>query len=259
MSISSELITLNSTKQNIRSTINLKGVEVTDSDAFALYHEKVLEIPSGTGVHESQIKSYIERTSLRYIIPEGTTVIGDSAYFTQYINTPKEHLLIHPIDSELIVPEGVVYVGESAFSGLYNCRRVVLPDSLIEIGDSAFVSTGLNIGVSEVLEVSFGNSLQRVGKQAFAYNNRIKNLDFPNTLTFIGGFSFADVSLDYLVFRPTMPPEIGTEPSGGSNRSLGFSKINAIYVPDESVLAYQIDDNWKQYASYIKPLSEKTA
>ena len=79
MSISSELLTLNTTKTNIRTAINLKGVTVND-EPFADYPAKIRLIPSGGGYHETDIIAYLEDTMKNVVIPSGTTIIAKHAF-----------------------------------------------------------------------------------------------------------------------------------------------------------------------------------
>ena len=57
-------------------------------------------------------------------------------------------------------------------------------------------------------------------------------------------------SLKEVTFLHTTPPSY-------NNTLFGCSKLETIYVPDESVNAYKTELGWSQFASKIKPLSEK--
>ena len=57
-------------------------------------------------------------------------------------------------------------------------------------------------------------------------------------------------SLKELTLLPTTPPLM-------QSALQGCSSIESIYVPDASVDAYKTATNWSEFASKIKPLSEK--
>ncbi len=57
-------------------------------------------------------------------------------------------------------------------------------------------------------------------------------------------------SLKEVTFLHTTPPSY-------SDTLFGCSKLETIYVPDESVNDYKTETGWLEFASKIKPLSEK--
>ena len=57
-------------------------------------------------------------------------------------------------------------------------------------------------------------------------------------------------SLKEVTFLHTTPPSYNDTLSG-------CSKLETIYVPDSAVSAYKTATGWSQFASKIKPLSEK--
>ncbi len=90
------------------------------------------------------------------IIPEGTSIIGHSAFYSsgrssqdnaynlKFIKLPKSVRTIEDYAFsgsgliEINIPEGVRKIGDCAFSGCENLRRVTFPSTLREIGESAF-------------------------------------------------------------------------------------------------------------------------
>lgn len=209
MSISSELITLNTTKQDIKTSINNKGVTVTD-EAFAEYPDKVLLIPCGDGTYESEIILYIEGDITHLDIPDGTTKIGKSAL------SQRDEL------ESITIPDSVTVIDEYALSYCYKLTSITLPSALTTIDDCAFEGD---------------------------YN--LASITIPASVTSIGYKGFSGCSgLQYVIFESANPPTIGI---------YAFQSTNdcPIYVPDDSVLAYQTTTNLTSYASRIKGISEK--
>lgn len=78
------------------------------------------------------------------IIPEGTTEIESYAFFDKGALT------------NIVIPDSVTEIGESAFKSC-GLTSVVIPSSVTEIGDHAFFGcTGLTNGEIHSLEIEFG-------------------------------------------------------------------------------------------------------
>ena len=184
MSISNELLTLNTTKQNIKTAINLKGVTVND-EPFADYPDKVRLIPNGGGIYDSVLIMFIEGSLRNVDIPDGATEIGKMA-FRNY-----EEL------RSVSIPPSVTAIREMAFDLCVNLQYIVIPDNVLDIEDAAF---------------------QR------CYN------------------------LEYVICDSTVPPTLGLS-------VFLYTNDCPIYVPDNSVLAYQTAANWMNYSARITGIS----
>ena len=186
MSIANQLLILSQTKNNIKESINLKGVEVTD-EAFAEYPDKIRQIPNGGGWYESNVILFLERKIRTAVIPEGITTIGQYAFY--YCSSL----------TNLNIPDSVTSIGRYAFFNCTSLTDVNIPDSVTSIEEQAF-------------------------------NNCF--------------------SLKSITVNATTPPTLGTHVFSSTHNC-------PIYVPDDSVLAYQTADNWIGYADRIKGISEK--
>jgi len=83
------------------------------------------------------------------IIPEGTVVIGDSAY------AGCENLEI------VIIPDSVTSIGNNAFEGCSSLASVNIPENVESIGDSAFASC------SSLESITIPESVTSIGASAF--------------------------------------------------------------------------------------------
>lgn len=224
MSISSELLILNQTKQNINSAINLKGVTVTD-EAFSAYPDKVRQIPSGTGTYESQIITWIEGTITTVVIPTGTTEIGNHA-FNNCTNL-----------SSVTIPNSVTSIGNYAFAETHKLTSITIPNTVTIIDTHAFEH-------SHLYDITIPNSVTSIGLRAFFGCGNLNSVTIGTGVTSIGNYAFnggipAGLSV---TINATTPPTLGTD--------VFISGVH-IYVPAESVLAYQTADGWMDYASRI--------
>lgn len=209
MSISSELLTLNTTKQNIKSMINAKGVTVTD-EPFAQYGNKVRLIPSGSGTYESDIIMFIEGEMTHLDVPAGTTKIGNAAL------SQRDEL------RTITIPNSVTVFESYALAYCSNLQAVTIPSTVTTIG------TG-----------------------AFQYDTSLSSITIPSNVTSIGGSAFDGCSgLEYVILEPVSPPSLGANVFDMTNNC-------PIYVPDNSVLAYQTATNWSTYSARITGISNK--
>lgn len=204
MSISSELLTLNTTKQNIKTAINLKGVTVND-EPFADYPDKIRLIPSGGGNYESNIILYIEGELRNAEIPSGTTKIGINAFYGFY--TTLENVTI---------PNTVTEIEEYAFEGCRKLNNVTLPSGLTTIWNRAF-------------------------EECISFTSVV----LPASVTDIHHEAFKNCTgLTSITVNAVSPPTIGNQVFDNTNNC-------PIYVPANSVLAYQTASGWQTYASRI--------
>ena len=209
MSISSELLTLNTTKQNIKTAINLKGVTVND-EPFADYPDKIRLIPSGGGTYTSDIILFIEGRMTHLNVPSGTTKIGNSAL------SQRDEL------ESIYLPNSVTVLENYALAYCQNLDGVVLPSTMTTIGNFAF-----------------------------QYDTGLSSITIPASVTSIGAAAFDGCTgLEYVILEPVSPPTLGND---------AFQQTNdcPIYVPDNSVLAYQTATNWQTYSARITGISNK--
>jgi hypothetical protein len=84
--------------------------------------------------------------------------------------------------TKIVFGKKIEKIGSSAFYGNKNLRTVIIPDSVVSIGDNAFQDCGLT-------SVTLGSKIQSLGKGSFAFN-RIESIDLPTSLKYIGSEAF---------------------------------------------------------------------
>lgn len=96
--------------------------------------------------------------------------------------------------------------------------------------------------------VNLPDSITIIKKNAF-YACPITTITLPNGVTSIGDYAFRNcsalVSMTVLAITP---------PTMGEDVLTSTSSLSAIYVPEESVSAYQTANYWKYYASRIQAI-----
>ena len=104
------------------------------------------------------------------IVPEGVTEIGEDAFaVVEQIGTYSFYTANRSLRS-ISLPEGLKTIGSNAFRDCLYLAKIVFPDTISEIGASAFQGTGLT-------DICLPKSLKKVGNEAFAALNMWQIID----------------------------------------------------------------------------------
>ena len=132
--------------------------------------------------------SYAEDT-VRYEVIGGDTLIisgkgetGSIVDFTEKIKKKEEKVKESNIRT-LIIKEGITKIS-SQRSDLPHLKKIIFPDSLVEIEDYAFSSNNC------LEEIVFGRNLKKVGYSAFARCDNLRQIVLPHSVTEIGSRAF---------------------------------------------------------------------
>ena len=103
------------------------------------------------------------------VLPETVESIEDYAFaYLKYLE-------------KVNIPEGLVKLG--AYRGKYNGDKVVLPKSLKEIGERAFMS-------SDIKEIELPDGLEKIGREAFRASE-LEKIYIPDSVKEIGDMAFS--------------------------------------------------------------------
>ncbi|AMH94385.1 adhesin-like protein [methanogenic archaeon ISO4-H5] len=127
--------------------------------------------------------------------------------------------------SSVTIGNDLVIVGDHAFDGCSALDSLEIPDSTETIGDSAFANSGilafdtknvLSIGAdafrnSAISTLDLGDMIQTIGDNAFRASSISGDLVFPASITSIGTYAFAQISVSTITFTDggSTPVEIG--------------------------------------------------
>ena len=117
------------------------------------------------------------------------------------------------------IPDNVTFIGHYAFSGCIGLTSVTIPDNVTSIGNYVFSSC------SGLTSVTIGSGITSIGDSAFSGNS----------------------GLTSVTCEATTPPSLGTSAFRNTNDC-------PIYVPAESVTAYQGASRWSSYSSRIQAI-----
>lgn len=254
MAISDELTRIQTAKADIKASIEAKGVTVPSSALIDEYADYVDEISGGGGGQaEEDLKNLIERDITSITIPSGTTSIGVSAFYGCSGLT------------SVTIPNSVTLIDEFAFAYIYNTFNITIPNSVTTINYGAFKESRItNIIIpnsvtvmgdyvfdqcTSLTSVTIGGGVTSIGQNAFYKCNSLTSITIPNGVTSIGTNAFREcTSLTSITVEATTPPTLANVSA--------FSSTNncPIYVPAESVAAYQAANRWSTYASRIQAI-----
>lgn len=114
---------------------------------------------------------------------------------------------------------GKIQVKKIAANAFYNSKftKLILPNSITEIGDFAFIS-------SRLTELTLPSSLIRIGIRAFSSCVELTSLIIPDSVTEIGDEAFIRSPLNKLTLSNSLV-KIGTG-------AFFFSKLTELVIPD---------------------------
>ncbi len=156
------------------SGLSEKGIEqVKSNNGHLVIPEGVTEI-AGTSMQEASETGYITTGFSPFAISKKTVTDND-------VTADPDYNIVKSVS----FPSTLKKIGDCAF---FYCQfmtgDLVFPDSLEEIGESAFM-------INQVSSIKFGNNLKTIGNQAFYMSLSLSGeLYFPDSLTYIGKEAF---------------------------------------------------------------------
>jgi len=222
------------------------------------------------------------------IIDNGVTTIGSYAFYNctslTSVSIPNSVFLIEinaflgcssltsvTLNSSSITSEGYGWNSNlgTIFGG--NVTEFIIGDSVTAIGSNAF-----NYCTS-LTSVTIGNSVTSIGRWAFENCTGLTSIEIPNSVTTIGGSAFNNctsltsvtignsvTSIEQLAFiscsgLTSITCNAVVPPICGGYVFYGVDKSIPLYVPDNSVEAYQSADGWREFYNIIGQSNAPTA
>ncbi len=160
-----------------------------------------------------------EEEPFEIVFPDGITSIGETVFvdLQRSINVTK-----------IVIPDGVTQICANAFSLCHDCTDIQLPNTLEDVGDSAFAKTkwiadqpktdgmfivnGLLLdGKSAVGNIEIPDGVRAICGNAFTGNKELISVRFPETLTVIHQSAFKRCTALEAVYFPESLKEIRKE------------------------------------------------
>ena len=161
-------------------------------------------------------------------ISETTKVSSDATYYAHWVNTPilivADGVLKGVADwcgcTSLIIPDSVISIGSSAFKDCTSLTSVTIPDSVTSIGYSAFD------GCISLTDLAIPDSVTDIGDYAFYGCRSLSSVLIPNGVNNIGEYTFN--GCDSLM-RVTIPNSVT---SVGSCAFQNCTSLTNVTIPD---------------------------
>ena len=195
MTISDELTRIQNAKSALKTSIENKGVTVSDSTLISGYAALVDQIQTGGGGGQAEevLKNLIERDITSITIPSGTTKIGDSVFKGCTGLT------------SITIPDSVTSIGQDAFRGCDSFpveNYIRYADTVaLELTDNTqttytlktrtrFINDSLFYGCRDITNINIPNGVISIGKYAFYYCAGLTSVTIPDTVTNIDNGAF---------------------------------------------------------------------
>jgi hypothetical protein len=227
---------------------------VTSGEVATQYSGSVISAEIGDCVNKIETFTFINCYSLSSItIPDSVTNIGSSVFRNCTGLT------------SVTIPNSVTAIGGGAFGGCSGLTSIEIPTGVTNIGERTFedcsgltsvtISANItNIGTeafercSKLKNVTIPNNVATIGQSAFWYCTKLTACTIGTSITNISRWAFyACTSLTSITCLATTPPTLGAD-------VFAYTNSCPIYVPCESVSAYQAAEGWSDYASRIQAL-----
>jgi hypothetical protein len=171
------------------------------------------------------------------VIRDGTVALAQS-FFSPYTGGPVVGLAelptpqpgsspppVQPVINavNVILPDSLIYIGESAFVGL-QMESIVIPNNVTHIGSSAFWNTRL-------INVTIGNSVTHIGASAFG-GNQLTSITIPDSVTIIDQNVFRNNQLTSVTI-PNSVTEIGWQ-------SFENNQLTSVIIPDSVTFIHNV-------------------
>ena len=185
----------------------------------------------------ARYRFYKDKTLKSITIPDTVTEIGTSAFEDSSI-------------ASIRLPKSLTRIGANAFKSCVNVEGVVIiPQGVIDIPEYCFS------GCAEISGVTFLGNVTSIELRAFQNVSELNSITLPATVVSIGAYAFNacganEIGKFEITINATTPPTLANKNAFGSIDNL------TIYVPAESVTAYQTTSVWSNYAANIQAIPE---
>ena len=164
-------------------------------------HLSVEDLPDtleyvGSGITYAQIKSYLQQFAdefnvldISQVAPKLFNIQFDSSLMQGRSNIFSEF----SVSGDVVFPEGTKRIPDHIFEG-YNpsITSITLPDTVLEVGNGAFAVRSNPGTIIPCSSVTLGNSVVKIGDNAFYALSQLTSIDLPESLQYIGDNAFGE-------------------------------------------------------------------
>lgn len=185
------------------------------------------ECDSTSAVTSGEVATQYSGSVVSAVIGDCVTSIGNSAFYSCRSL------------SSITIPDSVTIIDNFAFSYCSGLTSIELPDSVATIGANAFRNC------TSLESINIPSGVTNIDVNTFRNSSGLTSIEIPSGVTSIGNNAFNGCSgLASVTCNAITPPSLGNTVFDNSSCP--------IYVPCESVSAYQSATNWSDYANRIE-------
>ena len=224
---------------NITITVSAGELKIQNIDISELaVSENVISLSTGDGL------TVIGENAFRFWGDSDTTTLRTVTFGDALVELETQAFEYASGLETITIPPNVI-IGDYAFSDIdgYNDESItVVIGAGCTIGEYAF-------GASSIESLTLSPGITTIGTNALANIDDLVDITIPSSVTYIGMNAFHNMyALESATIKPTTPPEL--EESGGEPQyPFDFGSI-PIYVPRDSLTAYQTTPGWSDVAEY---------
>ena len=192
-----------------------------------------------------------------FTIPEWVNIMGQSVFEnTAWYNALSDGFVIkdnvlfgykgNKPEGELVIQDGIRVVAGGAFKHCPALTSIVLPNTLLSIGDAAFFQ-------SHITTLTIPNSVSYIGEQAFQGCLYLKSITLPASLEEIDFWAFRNCeSLEDIYSYIKEPFDIGGAFSYSDGDVDEYYSSVTLHVPAGTKAKYEATEGWKDFKNIVE-------
>ena len=191
--------------------VNCNIPSTTDSSDGAFYRSDFTKVTIGDSVTSIGYWAFFDCNSLESIVVAEGNPVYDSREGCNAIIETTTNTLIQGCKTT-VISNSVTKIKEYAFDGCTSLESITIPESVIEIGSSAFGNCSGRLTInskivetdytynncpssnwlqnSKFTELILGDNIEKIGERAFSQCNTLTSVTIPNSITSIGNDAF---------------------------------------------------------------------
>lgn len=274
-----------------------EGLEVIDDNAFDATAIENIIFP--TTLKEIGRRAFWKTKFKEMAVPNHILKLGDGAfedcerlekiYFSTGMTKIPELVCGGCAQlTEINIPSTITYIGSGAFASCPRLNNVVIPESVRDMGEYVFRSSGIiNISLSKSMHyipsstfmscekltnITLPENVDSIGGEAFSWCKELTSIILPKKLKYLGtsfmdskirsitlgnyveqvsSYAFFDMSeLKEVHVNRNLPPNIIN--TSGLDIIRANENTTVLYVPRGTKQSYEIADGWKDFYEIVE-------
>ena len=163
----------NGTEIQVRKYYDEPFDKISDVSLF----EFTLDDEKMTATAQIKYDKIIEQGITELVIPY-EYIDDNKTYLVTNITRYDDEVGVAPSVKKIIIPNTIINIGDGAFMGCSNVTGVHIPNSVMSIDSRAFLRTGLT-------NIIIPRGVTNIGSYAFAFCSNLTNVDIPESVAYM--------------------------------------------------------------------------